>query len=203
MFFSESEWMEKFKSYLPNWFFTKEQTQVAILQGVAFSLSETQKQIDEETSQLFVGLAEGIYLDALGQEVDVIRKFGEFDSLYRSRIRSLPNKSDFASIKFLIDQVLYNGESNIIEFFKSQLFFNREVYFNRGSVFIDEVINVFIVEIPRQRSPFTAFFDRDAYASRGEFFASISDSDYVFRLIQEIIDENKALGTQYYLIEKN
>lgn len=199
---TQEQWYERLEGWIPSWFFLDEDNQVAHIQALALILSYHDDQVWQHVRQTFITYGEGAVLDEMGRERNVTRLPGELDTQYRIRLRNISNDSDCPTLKQLIDSVLIAGEATIIEDFNSQLFLNREQFYNRGSILVDQIENVFSILVDKQLHPPYSFMNREYFMDREDFIGTQTTSDYVFDLIQAIVDDNKAVGTLYRVIER-
>lgn len=204
------DWYKKLKSWIPSWYFLDEidnvnsqsGNQVAHLYALARILSYNDQQAHEHVRSTFIEYAEGSVLDEMGRERKVLRLPGELDAQYRIRIRNISFNGDCPTLKQLIDSVLIAGESKIIEDWNSSLYFNRDFFYNRGDLLLEKIENVFTILVDKQLHEPYSFFDREYFYNRGDFVGTGLSSEYVFELIKAIVDENKAKGTLYRVVEK-
>jgi len=88
-----------------------------------------------------------------------------------------------------------------------RVFFTRECFFDRKSVFIDVVYNTFSIVIEKQIHEPYSFYDNGVspeighFFSRSDFYGTNVSSENIFNLILAAVNRVKALGTVYRLIE--
>jgi hypothetical protein len=199
---TQEQWYDKLESWIPTWYFLTEDNQVAHLQALAFILSYHDGQVHEHVRQTFITYAEDEVLNEFARNRGIERLPGELDAQFRIRIRNISNDSDCPTLKSLIDSILMAGEATIIEDFESQLFLNREQFYSRDSILVEQIENVFTILVDKQLHEPYSFHSREYFMDRDYFIGTGLSSDYVFNLIQAIVDENKATGTLYRVIER-
>lgn len=200
---SQSEWYAKLKAFLPNWFWESEEITKAHFEALAGLLEAVQQDVADHVDGTFITRATGEYLDAHGGERRVTRLPGEVDPQYSSRVQNLFNQSNVPDIKAFVDEVLVNGEARLQEDFESVIFADRSWFCNRAAVFTDKPYhNTFSVVVNKQVHEAFSFTSREYFLDREESFLSTSESlDFVFELIVQIVDDLKAFGTFYRVIE--
>lgn len=204
MALTQEQWFNKIKTFAPSWFWEKEEIAVAWAQALAKSLTTAQTMVGEHVAATFIIQATADTLAAHGGERSLERLTDELDGAFAVRIQNLLNQSNVPSLKAFIDKVLIRGTCRIQEDFDSVPFLDRENFFNRASIFLgDTYHSTFSVVVDKQiHDPFS-FTDREFFLDREEAYLSTSDSlDAVFALIVRIVNDNKALGTFYRIIER-
>lgn len=199
---NQQEWYDTLESWIPSWFFLEEDNQVAHVQALALILSYNDSQVYEHVMQTYIQNAEGLVLDEFATNRGLSRLPGELDAQFRVRIRNISFDGDCPTLKQLVDSVLIAGESTIIEDYESQLFLSRNQFYNRGSILVEEIENVFTVLVDKQVHEPYSFMNNEYFMDRDNFIGAYTSSDYVFELIKAIIDDNKATGTLYRVIER-
>lgn len=201
-FRTQAEWLLVLRKMLPGWFFNEEDNQLAHMQGAAAVLSTFEEQLDEHIRETFISQSTGDFLDAHGEERSVARLAGEMDAQYSIRVRNIRNQSNVPDIRSIVDSLLIAGTSTIVEDFDAALFMDRDVYMNRGALLISAIYNTFSIVVDKQLHPPYSFMDREYFGDREDFMGTSESSDYVFQLILEAVNNAKALGTAYRIIER-
>jgi len=199
---TQEEWYQKLKSWLPTWFFNEEYYNEAVLQGIARVLVELESRASEHQIETFIALADGAYVDEHGLERNLTREELELDPIFSERIRYISNSTPVPAIKRLVDALLAVGEATIVEDFDAGVYLNREEFFNRGSVFIDAIYNVFSIIVDKQVHAPYSFHSREYFCNREDFYGTNDSSLELFQFIIDAVDKAKALGTLYRLIER-
>lgn len=204
MALTQQQWYERLRTWVPTWVFETEDTNVAIFQSIALLLSLQQLSAEEFKAQTYLGTATGIWLDLHGAERGVTRLAGELDDQYRIRIRKASTISQLSvpSIKEIVDSFLIMGQATIREDFEGAVFCDRDEYANRGSLLLEPITNAFTIFVDKQVRPPESFADRESFSDRLSFTGSDVSSDYIFELIVKAVNENKALGVLYRIIER-
>jgi len=199
---SKAKWVEIWKSMVPNWYFEDSIHQQAHVNGFAQMMTTLEKDMEDHVDETFITRAMLIFLDAHGAERSIPRLVGEFDSQYSIRVQNLGNQSNCPDLKKIIDLLLIAGETTISEDFGLGCFADRDCFVNRGELLIDPIYNVFNVIVDKQIHAPYSFADREFFADRDDFVGMAESSDFVFQLILEQVNNNKALGTMYRIIER-
>lgn len=201
---NKEEWFQTLKSWVPEWFFEREEYNEAVFYAMAEILALQQAEAEDTLSQTFIDQADGSFLDLLGDERSVDRLPGEFDSQYSVRIKNKGLVSNLSkpALLSLINQLIIKGTAQIKEDWEGGSFFNREAFFNRGEVVIQPIENTFTIVVDKQLHDPYSFFDREYFCDRGDFVGTTDSSEYVFQLILNAVNDNKAFGTLYRIIER-
>lgn len=201
---TQSEWFSTLKLWVPEWFFLAEENNVAIFQGIAKILSESEIDVDASKAQTFILEALNPYLDLHGFERSVPRLTGEFDAQYslRIRVQSLISQLSKPSIAAIVNSLLIKGVCSIREDFEGSIFVDREEFVNRGAIVIEPLDNTFTILVDKQLRGPHSFVDREYFADRLDFVGDAESSEYVFDLILNAVNENKAFGAFYRIIER-
>lgn len=201
---TKEEWFQTLKSWVPEWFFERDANNQGLFYAMAEILTLQGVEIEDTISQTFIDQADGSYLDLHGDERNVDRLSGEFDTQYAVRIKSKSLLSQLSkpALLAIINQLLIKGQAAIKEDWEGGTFFNRESFFNRGEIVIQPIENTFTIVVDRQLHDPYSFFNREYFVSRGDFIGTTESSDYVFQLILNAVNDNKAFGTLYRIIER-
>lgn len=203
MALTQEQWVNKLSGWVPAWFFERENKQVAYMRALALILSQLQEQVETEQQNTFIDQAVDEVLDLHGDERTTPRLTDELDIPYRTRIKNLANKSNRPDLKALVDDLLRVGVCTIVEDYEGYQFCARGCYLiPNGVVLFNEIYNAFTVFMDKQRADPLAFCERENFAAREDFMVSIEAPDVFFNVIVEVINQNKALGTLYRIIER-
>lgn len=197
-------WFKKITSWIPDWFYQDRELETSFLKALAKILESSQVELEDQLAMTFVDKSVSGYLEMHGSERSVFRNSNEFDSSFRQRIKTTATSSNanLISLKTLIDKLLINGKAQIKEDFNNDLFFGRGEYFNRGAITFDEIINTFTVVFDNQNHSPYSFFGRESFCNRENFIGQNESSIQFFNLILNTINENKALGTLFRIVER-
>lgn len=201
---TQAEWYLTLRSWVPEWFFEREDSNVALFQAIAKILEEAQIDVVTQQAQTFILDATNPWLDLHGDERSVKRLSGELDPQYaiRIRLKSIISQMSKPSIQALVNALLIKGICSIREDFEGSIFVDRDEFVNRGSIVIEPIHNTFTILVDKQiRDPYS-FVDREHFVDREDFVGNSESSEYVFDLILNAVNENKALGTFYRIIER-
>jgi len=200
---SQAAWYKKLKSYVPSWVLEKDKNAEDIFQGLSAVLSQVEDDFKAHLDETFIDTATEEYLEQIGKERGLKRFAGESLEAYRQRVKEIKNRSNCPAIKAIVDLLLINGESTILEHKDSDIFFmNRAAYLNRGVIPTDLLYNAYTVIVPDQTPDPITFFSRDQFLSRENTLGTSESSLLLFSQIVEAINENKAFGTVYRLYEQ-
>lgn len=199
---SKEIWYQKLKTYVPSWVFEKEEKSEALFRGLAAVFSQIEEDYIFNKKQTEIDEAEIEYLEEMGRERGIIRLSGESISAYRQRVKVIKNRSNCPDIKQIVDTLLINGESTIVEHYDSGIFFfNRVSYFNRGVIPSEFLYNTFTVLVPDQTRPAETFFSREYFCNRENILGSNESNIELFNQIVSAVNQNKAFGIFYRLFE--
>lgn len=203
MSLTKAQWKEKLSSFYPRWYFATEENQDAHLDGIAKIFEQLDGDLDNHISESFIQTSNDLYLDAHGGERSIDRLDEELDTQYRPRVRNLSNQSNRPAIKAIVDALLMVGACAIIEDFEAGVFCNREDFVNRGVIIFDpKILNTFSIIVDKQIHEPYAFVNREYFCDREDFVGTVTTSDYVFNVLVEAVNNAKALGTLYRVIER-
>lgn len=202
MALSKEQWFKKLKGWVPAWFFESSAYQSAHFYALADLLSKLQTEMEEHKAETYILTSSAPQLDLHGAERTTARITSELDGSYKVRIQSLANKVSKPALKQIVDQLLLVGECTIIEDWEGSTYFNRENFFNRGSLILDLLHNTFTVLFDNQRPQPFAYFDREDFFNRETYMTSLTTPTAFFDAIVQSIADNKALGTLYRVVER-
>jgi hypothetical protein len=202
MALSQEQWYKKLKQLVPSWVFQEEKFNVALFQGMAKVLEQSQIQYEDHLKQTFIDTAEEDFLDIHADERSVTRLPSDTASTYRQKIKNIINNSNCPSLKALVDTLLIRGESTFVEHHSLENFMDRGAFLNRNVISADVLYNAFTILVDFQVPEPSGFYSRESFFDR-EFLQGSSESlDSVFTNIVETVNRNKAFGTVYRLIER-
>lgn len=203
MALTQDQWFNKLKRLVPSWVFEKNVENVAIFKGLAKVLEQSQLDAEQHISETFIDQATAEYVELQGEERSISRYDGENLSSYRERVKRIVSNTNLPAIKSLVDALLIRGESTIIEHEEViGNFYNRDSYLNRNIIDFDVLYNAFTILIDFQIPEPTSFLNREAFLNREFLNGSSVSSDSVFANIIRAVNENKAFGVVYRLIER-
>ena len=197
------EWFAKLRKVVPSWVTGQPDGYAeTYLRGLATALSAAQERQDQHFDATFILKARGGTLEVYGTERSVERLPGEVDAQYAVRVQNVFNQSSTQALAALVNKVLINGQCRIREDFEGELFCSRNTYASRACVFTSDISwNTITIVIDNQRPDAEAFADRSYFCDRDAFANSYLSSEYVFQLIKKVVDDSKAFGTLYRVIE--
>lgn len=199
---TKAQWVEAFNSWLPQWWFQTVENQEDILYGMAAILERLEVVLEEHASETFILQAEAGYLDEHGNDRNLLRFLMELDPSFANRIRNIVNSTNGPALKVLVDALLEVGEATLVEDYNAGVFFDREYFYNRGSILIDAIYNAFSIIVDRQVHAPYSFYTRENFFSREDFIGTNESSLELFQHIIDAVNAAKALGIVYRLIER-
>ena len=199
---TQEQWLAELKAMVPSWYKQREAKADAMLQAIAHIAYQLQVKVDAHVANTFLNQAAGTVLNTHGAERSITRLSEELDQSYSVRVRNLFNQSNVPSLLAMVEDILIAGRARIQEDFDSVPFTSREYFCNRAAVFLeDPVHNTFSIILDKQVHPPFSYLDREYFASREDFVGTSESLQRVFESIRQIVDDNKALGTFYRIIE--
>lgn len=200
---TQEQWFNKLSSFVPKWVLQENKNAEAHFWGLAKVLETLQVDVYNHLRETFITTASGEFLDILGNDRNKYRYTRELEESFRQRIREIINSVTYSAIKSLVDSMLINGECTIIEHYKSSLFYNRSAFYNRNAIPVDDLTyNFFTIVINHQIPEATTFYNRENFYNRDFALGAVNSSIELFEGIINAVNENKALGTEYRLIER-
>lgn len=200
---SQASWYEKLKSYVPSWVFEEEEKSEAIFQGLAAVLDRVDGDYRQHILETQIDNSSEEYLKQMGKERGIFQLTGEPISAYRQRVKEIVNRSNCPLIKAIVDSIIINGESIIVEHDNFGLYYmNRAAYLNRGLLPTELLYNAYTVFVPDQTPQPVTFLSRESFLSREETLGSSESSILLFQHIVEALNINKGFGTVYRLYEQ-
>lgn len=205
---SKTEWIAKIKSWVPTWFYENESYNLAVISAIAKALQDAEISINDDVAQTFIMQAISGNLDMHGGERGVFRFDEEFDVDFRKRVRSaaIISNANIPALIALLNKIVIKGQVSIKEDYEFGSYFNRGTFMNRGEISVDPILNTFTVVIDRQVHDPYSFFGRETYIGRGfiggGFIGQVESSSKVFDLLIKTINENKAFGTLFRIVER-
>jgi len=203
MALSREQWLSKIQTWVPTWFWEREQYNVAVFAALAATAASAQADAEGMVSETFLEEAAGAYLDLHGLERSVERVEDETDATYRPRIQNLISSTTKARIKEIVDKVLAEGECEVREGFQDLLFCDRDQYCDDDEPLIDQTFNFFLILVDRQAPDPLSFVDRSDYADRDTFASYDSGSSSVYERVVSAVNKTKALGVTYMIVERH
>lgn len=200
---SKEQWLLKLRGWVQSWRFENPEYQQAVFNAIAKTLSDAEIFAELGVSETFIGEAAGSSLDLHGSERDVTRIEDELDPSYSVRIRNFTNYSNKPAIKTLVDSLLINGECQILEDYDSGIFADRESFFDRGQLMIEEILNSFSIILDNQTHSPYSFLDREYFGDREDFIGTIESPISLFNAIVAAVNKVKAFGTLYRVYERS
>lgn len=201
MALTQAQWYEKLRKLVPSWMFEQEKITVAVFQAWAAVLAQVHQDADDAFAASFITSAVAPALEKLAEERSIVEIEDESITNYRSRIQKITSNSDKPAIKALIDSFLFTGECTILEAPGDSLYCSRGVYLSRGEYLIGFARNFFLVLIPKQAHPPYSFLSREYFASRQNFMGSLDLRDTLFTSIITAVNQVKAFGVMWELVE--
>ncbi len=202
MALSQSQWFEKLKGWVPDWFFETSGVQAAHFQAMAKLFSELETNLENHIGETFICQSEASFLEEHATERNIKKFLNELDSVLCLRVSNLVNTSDPISIKSIVDGFLIVGESIIVEHENNAVFLDRETFFDRGVAFSSIFYNFFTIIVDKQIRPPVTFMDRENFMDREDIYGQTESSINLFTSIVDAVNRAKAFGILFRLIER-
>lgn len=200
---TKAQWSAKLKDLVPSWVFEKRVENIAVFKGLGATLEAAQEMAVAHVRETFIDTGSDEYVAQHGIERSVTRLPFETLGSYRLRVKRITNRSNKIAIKEIVDALLIRGECTIIEHYDAALnYYDREIYLDRNIIDFDVLYNAFTIIIDFQIPPARSFLDRGIYLDREFLLGAVTSSDQVFSNVIQAVNENKAFGTVYRLIER-
>lgn len=198
---TQAQWYSELKGLVPAWVLPADSGRIyALFMALAKTLELIQENIEDHIQDTFIKSSASTVLNTHGDERSINRVGSELDPQYEKRVRSLSNQSNPTDLKALVDQFLIIGQSQLLE--EGFIFCDREFFCDRAALLLDDQYhNTFSVIIPNQYHNPYSFADREFFCDRENFMGASEFLDSIFSSIVRILNENKALGTAFRVIE--
>lgn len=204
---TQQQYFDKITKFVPSWWFTTYKYTPALFQAIAGVFSQISADCDDQQRETFITQANAPFLDLHGEERTKPRVVGELDPAYALRIQQITSQTDYADLLANINNVLLVKGAKILQPPKDKLYLSRGSFCSRDEYIDSFGLNYFIVVIPKQQHPhYTFVFNAEApgfspYANRGNFCGSNDSSSYVFANLINMINDQKAFGMMYSIVE--
>lgn len=202
MALTKEQWFLKLKALVPSWVFQKDGNNIAIWKGMAAILEQVQIDQENHFKETFILESSEEYLAEHGEERSKFQYPLEPLETFRERVRLIRNQSNIPDLKALVDALLIVPESVFINNYERTNFLNRGAYLNRNIIDFKFLYNAFTIIVKYQVREPESFYDREYFAGRGNFLGSYTSSSSVLNNIIKTVNEEKAYGTVYRLIER-
>lgn len=204
MALTKSQWYDKVKTFVPDWWFETENHQVAVLQALAAVIAQVDQEADNHFNETFITRSSAPIIDGHGDERGVDRLPLENDGPYANRIRYIVNQSDPVDLALMVSALIVRGTVSIKEHETGDRpFLGRGTFCNRHDVFTDEFYNVFSIVVDKQIHAPYSFLGRHNFASRGDFMGTSTSLIGVLEQIVAAVNKAKAFGVMYRVTETN
>lgn len=196
-------WYKKIKSFVPGCVY-KDGSPVddAVFYGLAAVYQKLECTLDEHIAETYICDSEGVYTNEHGFERNLKRFPLETDASFQQRIKNIINSSNCPEVKRIVDALLEVGEAQILEDEVGMTFYNRESFYNRGFLLYTSVLNTFSILVDKQIHEPYAFYGREYFQTREDFYGTNESSLELFQRIVETVNAIKACGVRYRLIER-
>jgi len=200
---TQEQWFNKLSGFIPSWVLQENKNAYAHYQGMAKVLSVSQEIIANHIKETFITTSSGEFLDLHGADRNKERTSFDTDESFKAKIREIVNSCSLPAIKALVDSMLITGESTIIEHYSAENFCNSGAFLNVNIIPVQEYLyNFFTIIVDQQIPEPSTFCNVDIFCD-AENITGADESDIeLFRSIVNAVNENKALGVEYRLIER-
>lgn len=193
---------------MPQWWFTKFQYSPALFQAIAGMFSQITQDADDQQQQTFILESTAPFLDLLGDERSKYRMSSEVDPLFAKRVQNITSATDYDAILASINALLIIPGAKIYQAPMDHIFCNRGAFCDRDQYLDSFALNFFLVVVPSQTHPPYSFtFNGEAatglpaFANRDNFAGSVIQDTDIFPNIIQVINDQKALGMMYAIVE--
>lgn len=202
MALTQTQWYDKLKGWVPEWYFETVQYQSAHFMALAKLFSDMETVLESAVSGTFIMQSDTPEIEHHGYERSTDRLEDEELASYRIRVQSLTNQVYKAALKLLIDALLDRGECEIREDFQDLAFYNRSYFFGRDEFFTEQHYNSFTIVVEPQAPEAFSFFSRGYYTGRSNYMGNKEAVSNVYARIVEAVNKAKAFGILYRIVER-
>ena len=201
---SKQEWFDRLKSWVPNWMFFNERINVALFQAIARVIADRETDVESLLDQTLIGKSTDALLDLHGLERSAVRLDGESDASFRFRVvtKSIRSACDYSSLIKIIRGHLITGSCVIREDSAENAIFSGSSFVDRGEMVLEPIVNAFTIVVDRQLHEPYSFLVEDTFTDNLSFSGQNESSSSVFDRIMKSVNENKAFGVVYRIIER-
>lgn len=202
------KWLKKLNSFVPSWVLEDQgidkQKILSVFNAAAAALQRAEDSGNATLDETYISTATEDNLLKHGSERSIERLKDEKLSSYRERVKLIVNNSNLPALVDLIQPMLIQGVPTMIEHHSATGgFLNRGSYANRNIIDFNVLYNAFTIIIDEQIPDPELFANRSNFLNREEFIGSDKSIDSIFENIVKTVNNNKAYGTVYRLIERN
>lgn len=203
MALTQEQWFNKLSSYVPSWVFQEDKNATAHYQGLAKALEALQGSAEDHIKETYITTSSGEFTDLHGKDRNEVRTATDTPETFKARIREIINSSNVPALKALVDSMLISGESTIVEHHSAEVFCDAGAFLDVNVIPVGDLLyDFFTVIINHQIPPASTFCDIDAFCDNTYMTGAVESDPKLFQGIIEAINKNKALGTEYRLIER-
>lgn len=201
---TQEQWYIKLQSYVPLWFFEESGGEAEADFWALAKVLETIQQVgSNHIKETYIDQATGEYLDEHGNDRNKVRTSDDTKETFRAKIKRIISSANLNAIKRLVDAILINGESTIIEHHSAENFCDAGAYLDRNVIGTDDLLyNFFSILVYHQIPEPDAFCDRLSFCDREDMIGSDVSDPKIFENIVAAVNANKAYGVSYRLIER-
>ena len=201
---TKEDFLRKIRSLIPSWTYSNEPRRFnAVLGGIASVLEKFQEDVENNINETFLDQSTGEYLDLYGSGRGLPRFDGEVDSAYRARLKEYQSTTSCRSLKQIVDSLVANGESRIVEGGALRSFLNEEAFIGVNfSTTGFQARNVFFtVHIDPQIPPPLSFLGFNTFLDNDLFAGTLDSKELILDRIITAVENTKAFGVKWELIE--
>ncbi len=197
-----AEWEEKLRSWVPSWYFERDEVSRARMKGLAAILAALEDSLADHIAATYIMESEGDVLDLHGDERKVARLHLELDPNYAPRVQKIVNNSNKPAIKAIVDAILLIGECDVREDYAYGIFCDRGSFWSREEILLESAIrNAFTVVIQNQRPHALAFTDRGFFLERDVFAGDDAGSFDILEAIRVAVNQARAAGCLFRIVQ--
>lgn len=198
---TQAQWFDHIKKFVPSWQFERDQYNVALFQAIAAEFAAFEEDAEDQYLQTYIMNATTPILNLLGDERGKFQLPSEGTEAFRKRVQRLASETDKTNIKKTVDALLLRGECTIREAGTDSPYCSRGSFVSRESRFLSLINDYFLVVVPSQSHLPYSFLSRDTYASRLNFIGSTVEIAGIYTNMVKAINEQKAFGVLYGIVE--
>jgi len=199
---SVERWKERICSFIQDSVYQDTEITEDVLHGIAAVLCRVEEVIQFHQRQTFLTQAEQVYLDEHGRERDIPRQEGETSAQYSTRIGQIGNSVDCPDILAAVIPLVEIGEVLLVEDHAQPDLESTGFFQNRGGATEFNVNTGFSIIVDNQVHDPYSFMNREFFMNREDHMGRFLSSQELFDIIAEAINNVKACGTLYRLLER-
>lgn len=200
---TQAQWFAKLCKFVPSWHFEQQNYEVARFQAMAAVLAGLDDDAQDHFNAVFITRAPSPVLQDLGAERGLTQNVGESNIAFALRIQQITSHTDKPDIQATINSLLLIGTCKILEVPEDSPYCSRLACCTRDNLILEARRNYFLVQIPPQIHAPYSFCARSYFNARLNFVGSQDSTGTIFASIIAAINNEKAFGVMYGVVEKS